>query len=71
MGGGRGSRPPSGRPEEPLRLAGVCLFLVITTVILGLQVFEVFHPWLTAALIALAALFAWRVNQSPVRFGWV
>jgi hypothetical protein len=53
------------------RLAGVCLFLVVTTVILGLQVFETFHPFLTAGLIVLAALFAWRVYKSPVRFGWI
>ena len=53
------------------RLAGVCLFLVVSAVILGLQVFDAFNPWLTTTLIALAALFAWRVYKSPVRFGWV
>ena len=53
------------------RLAGGCLFLVITTVILGLQVFDVFHPALTVGLIVLAALFSWRVYRSPVRYGWV
>lgn len=53
------------------RLAGVCLFLVVTAVILGLQVFEAFNPWLTAGLTALAALFAWRVYKTPIRFGWI
>ena len=53
------------------RLAGICLFLVVTTVILGLQVFDTFHPVLTGGLIVLAALFAWRVYKSPVRFGWI
>ncbi len=53
------------------RLAGVCLFLVVTTVILGMQVFEPFNGQLTLGLIALAALFAWRVYKSPIRFGWV
>jgi hypothetical protein len=53
------------------RLAGVCLFLVVTTVILGLQVFEAFNAWLTAGLIVLAALFAWRVYKTPIRFGWI
>ena len=53
------------------RLAGICLFLVVTTVILGLQVFDTFHPFLTGGLIVLAALFAWRVYKSPVRFGWI
>ena len=61
---------------RPLRvrrkqLAGVCLFLVVTAVILGLQVFEAFNPWLTAGLTALAALFAWRVYKTPIRFGWI
>ena len=53
------------------RLAGLCLFLVVTLVILGLQVFEAFHPFLTGGLIVLAALFAWHVYRSPVRFGWI
>jgi len=53
------------------RLATVCLFLVITIIILGLQVYATFSPILTVALIALAALFAWRANKALVRFGWV
>ena len=53
------------------RLAAICLFLVVTTVILGLQVLDTFHPFLTVGLIVLAALFAWRVYKSPVRFGWI
>ncbi|MEN8375650.1 MAG: hypothetical protein ABFS34_09400 [Gemmatimonadota bacterium] len=53
------------------RLATVCLFLVIVTIILGLQVYVRFSVGLTSALIAIAALFTWRVNKSLVRFGWV
>ena len=53
------------------RLAGICLFLVVTTVILGLQVFDTFHPVLTGGLIVLAALFALRVYRSSVPFGWI
>ncbi len=53
------------------RLATVCLFLVITTIILGLQVYEAFSPVLTTALIAAAGLFSWRVNKSVIRFGWM
>ncbi len=52
-------------------LASVCLFLVITIIILGLQVYAQFKPLLTVGLVALAALFAWRVNRTAVRFGWV
>jgi len=53
------------------RMATFCLFLVITTVILGLQVYGTFDPLLTIALIGLAGLFALRVNKTLVRFGWV
>jgi len=53
------------------RLATFCLFLVITTIILGLQVYETFGPSLTLGLIALAALFAWRVNKTLLKFGWI
>jgi hypothetical protein len=53
------------------KLATLCLFLVITTIILGLQVYGTFHPLLTVALIVLAALFALRVNRTLIRFGWV
>jgi len=52
------------------RLAAVCLFIVIVTVLLGLQVVARFELSITALLIALAALFSWRVYKSPVRFGW-
>lgn len=53
------------------KMAGFCLFFVITLVILGLQVYSRFDPLLTALLIALAALFSWRVYGSRIRFGWV
>ena len=53
------------------RLATFCLFLVIVTIVLGLQVYQSFSPGLTIALIALAGLFAWRVNGTLVRFGWI
>ncbi len=53
------------------KLATFCLFLVVTTIILGLQVYGAFHPILNIALIALAALFALRANKTLVRFGWV
>src|SRR3972149_9092857 len=58
------------RPRRK-RLASVCLFLVITTVLLGLQVFSPFGVPLTGILIVLAALFAWRVYRTPIPYGWV
>ena len=53
------------------QVATFCLFLVITTIILGLQVYGSFSMVLTLTLISLAALFAWRVNRTLLLFGWV
>jgi hypothetical protein len=53
------------------RLATVCLFLVITTIILGMQVYLPFSLSLNMILIGLAGLFAWRVNKTLILFGWI
>ena len=52
-------------------LATFCLFLVITTIILGMQIYSRFSPFLTLVLIVLAGLFALRVNKTLIRFGWI
>ena len=53
------------------RLASLCLFFVITIVLLGLQIAMRYNPILTAFLIVMAALFSWRVYRSGVPYGWV
>lgn len=53
------------------KLAGFCLFFVITLVLLGLQVFSRFDPLLTGVLLMLAAVFSWRVYKSPIPYGWI
>ncbi len=53
------------------KLAGLCLFFLITLVLLGLQVFTPFDPLLTGVLLLLAALFSWRVYKTPIRYGWI
>ena len=53
------------------RMATFCLFIVITIIILGLQVYSTFSPVLTLGLIGLAGLFAWRVSKTLIRFGWI
>lgn len=53
------------------QLATFCLFLVIVTIILGMQVYETFSPLLTVALVILAGLFALKVNKTLIKFGWV
>ena len=52
------------------RLAGICLFLVLTALIMGVRVTWGYAPWLAAVFMVLAALFSWRVYRNPVRFGW-
>lgn len=53
------------------RLAATCLFLVISTVLLGLQVSVPFGAPLNALLLVLAAVFAWRVYRTPIPYGWL
>ena len=52
------------------KLATVCLFLVITAIILGVQTYSRFHPFVSMTLIILAACFSLRANKSLIRFGW-
>jgi uncharacterized protein YacL len=74
----QGEEIPSALAEQLLpwrsrrkKLAGFCLFFVITLVLLGLQVFVRFHPLLTGLLILLAGAFSWRVYKSNIPYGWV
>lgn len=53
------------------RLASVCLFLVMTTVVLGLQVYSRFAAMTTILLLGLAAVFTWRVYRTRIRYGWL
>ena len=48
-----------------------CLFLVILSIILGLQVYETFDLTLNIFLVVLGALFAFRANRALLRFGWI
>lgn len=61
------------KPYRVLRkwLATICLFLVITSIILGLQVYDRYNLLLTIVLIALAGLFSLKVNKTLIRFGWI
>ena len=52
------------------RLAGVCLFMVLTATIMGVRVSWGYAPWLVAVFMVLAVVFSWRVYRNPVRLGW-
>ncbi len=53
------------------RLSGICLFFVLTALIMGLRVTFSFNMYLAIALIIVAAVYAWRVYRKPVRLGWI
>ncbi len=53
------------------RIASICLFVVLTEVMLGAQVWERFALWLTVVLVIAIALFTWRAYKSVTPYGWV
>ncbi|OGO22902.1 MAG: hypothetical protein A2144_06895 [Chloroflexi bacterium RBG_16_50_9] len=53
------------------RLSAVCLFLVLTSLIMGVRVTWDYAPWLAAIFMLVAALFAWRAYRKPVLLGWI
>lgn len=53
------------------RLASICMFVVLTEVVLGVQVWPHFPLWLTALLILAVAAFTWRTYRSVTPYGWV
>lgn len=53
------------------RMAAFCLFLLITEIILGAQVYSRFGIGLTVGLLIVGALFSWHAYKSLIRFGWI
>ncbi|MBI4267195.1 MAG: hypothetical protein HY662_00235, partial [Chloroflexi bacterium] len=53
------------------KLSGVCLFLVLTALVMGLRVTFQYNIYLAIGLIILSALYAWQVYRKPVRLGWI
>lgn len=53
------------------RISSLCLFLVVTAFIMGVQASMRYSPWLALPLMAFAVLFAWRVYRRPIPWGWV
>jgi hypothetical protein len=52
------------------RMASTCLFVVLTSAMLGVHVWAPFPLWLTAVLIAAIAVFTWRAYKSVTPYGW-
>lgn len=52
------------------RIASVCMFVVLTVAMLGVQVWAPFPAWLTITLIAAIGIFTWRAYSSVTPYGW-
>jgi hypothetical protein len=53
------------------RMASICMFVVLTISMLGVQVWAPFPLWLTILLVIAIAAFTWRAYQSETPYGWV
>lgn len=53
------------------KFAGICLFLVLTALIMGLRATFLYDYYMAVIFIAVAALYAWRVYRKPVPLGWI
>lgn len=53
------------------KLSGVCLFLVLTALIMGLRATFFYDPYMAGIFVAVAAVYAWRVYRKPVPLGWI
>lgn len=61
------------KPYRVLRkwMTSFYLFLVISAVVLGIQVYASFNPYLTVILVVIAGLFSLRADKILTRFGWI
>lgn len=53
------------------RIASVCMFVVLTTAMLGVQAWVAFPLWLTIVLVIGIAAFTRRAYSSVTPYGWV
>ena len=61
------------KPYRLLRkwITAFYLFLVISAIVLGIQVYATFNPILTIALIGISGLFSLTADKILIRFGWI
>lgn len=53
------------------RMAAVCMFVVLTVSMFGVQVWAPFPFWLTVVLVVVIGMFTWRAYKSVTPYGWV
>lgn len=61
------------KPYRVLRkwMTTIYLFLIISAIVLGIQVYAIFNPILTVILIVIAGLFSLKADKIFIRFGWI
>lgn len=61
------------KPYRLLRkwITAFYLFLVISAIVLGIQVYAAFNPILTIILIGISGLFSLTADKILLRFGWI
>lgn len=52
------------------RIASICMFVVLTVAMLGVQVWAPFPLWLTVVLVIAISMFTWRAFSSVTPYGW-
>ena len=52
------------------RIASICMFVVLTVAMLGVQVWAPFPLWLTVVLVLAIGVFTWRAYSSVTPYGW-
>lgn len=52
------------------RVASICMFVVLTIAMLGVQVWAAFPLWLTIVLVIAIGVFTWRTYSSVTSYGW-
>ena len=53
------------------RIASICMFVVLTVSMLGVQVWAAFPLWVTVTLVLAISVFTWRAYKSVTPYGWV
>lgn len=53
------------------RVAAVCMFLVLSLVLFGVEVQRPLPLWLNVVVLVAIAAFTWRTYRSTTPYGWI
>ena len=52
------------------QIASICMFIVLTISMLGVQAWTPFPLWLTVVMVIAIGMFTWRAYSSVTQYGW-